>query len=384
MQSNLTDIEILKKLIEFDTISHKSNMALISFVRNYMDGFGIKSKLIYDTSKKKANLYATIGDEDKAGLILSGHTDVVPVEGQDWHTNPFEMVEKDGLFYGRGSCDMKGFIAVALAKIPKIIEANFSYPISFALSYDEEVGCLGAHSIAEHIKNMGVKPKLCLVGEPTSMQVITGHKGVCNYNCSVHGKECHSSLAPDGVSAIEYAAELISYITKQARQFKEDGPFNYNFRPPFTTMHVGMIDGGSALNIVANNCEFGIEIRNIPEHNREEIIANIKDYAYRHLEPKMKDIDAKTSIKLRETVYTPSFDIEEEHPMVILIKKISELDDTKKVSFGTEAGIFHATGVPTVVCGPGSIKQAHKPNEFISYEQMIKCSKFLNKLFKSI
>lgn len=382
--TKLNSKEMLRKLIAFDTISHKSNMALISFVRDYLDGYGIKSTLIYDSSKKKANLYATIGNAEVEGVILSGHTDVVPVEGQDWYSDPFEMLEKDSILYGRGSCDMKGFIAVALAKLPEIIEANLEYPVHFALSYDEEVGCLGAHGIAEYIENISVKPKLCIVGEPTSMKPITGHKGVCNYHCSVHGKECHSSLAPEGVSAVEYAVELISYITSMARKFQNEGPFNYNFKPPFTTMHVGRIEGGTALNIVPNLCEFGLEIRNIPEHDRDKIVADIKDYAFRRLEPMIKKIDTKTGIKLRETVHTPSFNIEEEHPMVALVKGLTGIDRSEKVSFGTEAGIFHKTGVPTIVCGPGSIEQAHRPNEFIAYEQMIKCDKFLTNLFKAI
>ncbi len=380
----LSSTDMLEKLIGFDTISHNSNNSLISFVQDYLDGYGISSKLIYDASKKKANLYATVGNPDIEGVILSGHTDVVPVKGQNWDTDPFELYENNDLFYGRGTCDMKGFIAVALAKLPEMIEANLSTPIHFALSYDEEVGCVGVHGIAEHIEQLDVKPKLCIVGEPTSMKIITGHKGVCSYHCSVHGKECHSSLAHEGVNAVEYAAELVAHIRSIARRMQKQGPFNKDFNPPFTTMHVGKIEGGTALNIIPNSCEFGLEIRTVPEQNKEDIMAEINDYAFRYLEPNMKDIDPQTGISLRETVYTPSFNIANDHEAVLLLQNLTGANHTEKVSFGTEAGIFHAAGVPTIVCGPGSIEQAHKPNEFIAHEQIVKCEHFLTKMLVTL
>lgn len=383
-KTQMNSTEMLAKLVSFDTTSHLSNLDLITFVQDYLEEYGATTELIYDETKKKANLYATLGASDEPGVMLSGHTDVVPVEGQDWESDPFELREQNSKLYGRGTCDMKGFIAVALAKVPEMVAQDLKAPIHFALSYDEEIGCLGAHGIAEHIEHLEVKPKLCIVGEPTNMKPITGHKGVCDYECHVQGKECHSSLAPYGVNAVEYGAELVAHIKSIARRLHKEGPFNHEFDPPCTTVHVGTMKGGTALNIVPNSCEFELEIRSIPEQDPSEIVDEIKDYAWRHLEPHMKDVDPQTGITLQECVSIPGFSIANDDPAVLFVQNLSGANHAEKVSFGTEAGIFHAAGVPTIVCGPGSIEQAHKPNEFVATEQIVKCEHFLTQLISHL
>lgn len=375
---------MLEKLVSFDTVSARSNLELISWVADYLDGYGIKSTLVHDATKSKANLHAVVGPADRPGVVLSGHTDVVPVEGQDWKTDPFKLEERDGLLHGRGTCDMKGFIAVALAKLPEMVKKPLNAPIHFALSYDEEVGCIGAHSLADHIVKAPVKPNLCIVGEPTMMKAITGHKGICDYRCTVHGREAHSSLAPYNVNAVEAAAELIAYVRAVAKRMSSEGPFNRNFDPPFTTLQVGMFKGGTAINIVPNHAEFAFEIRNIPEVDPDRLAEEIRQYAFKNIEPRMKDIDPKTGFEFRLGAKAPSFDIANDDKAVDLVLSLSGSNATEKVSFATEAGIFHAKGIPTVVCGPGSIAQAHKPNEFIAKEQILKCENFLDRLLEKL
>lgn len=375
---------MLARLVAFDTVSSKSNLELIHWVQDYLSGYGIKSTLIHDAAKNKANLHAIVGPEDKPGIVLSGHSDVVPVEGQEWDSDPFTLSEHDGLLYGRGTCDMKGFIAVALSRLPQMMKKNLKTPIHFAFSYDEEVGCLGAHDMVKHIETLAVKPNLCIIGEPTSMKAITGHKGNCSFHCTVHGKESHSSLAPYAVNAVENAAELVSYIKSIARRMAHEGPFNKQFDPPFTTVHTGLFKGGTALNIVPQHCEFSFEVRNIPEVNGQDIVEEIRQYAFKVLEPRMKDIDPTTGFEFKPASVVPAFDIANDDPAVSYVLSLSGANATEKVSFGTEAGIFQKGGVPTVICGPGSIAQAHKPNEYVAVEQMAKCEVFMDRLLGSV
>ena len=376
----LTAEAILAQLVSFNTISAKSNLDLINWVRDYLAGFGIASTLYEDRSGTKANLHAVIGPVENAGVVLSGHTDVVPVEGQDWHSDPFELRAHDDHLYARGTCDMKGFIACALAKVPDFVSANLKTPVHLAFSYDEEVGCLGVHDLAAGIAALPVKPKLCIVGEPTSMKLITGHKGICDFRCHVAGRESHSSLAPYAVNAVEAAAELVAYTRQMARRLSSEGPFNTQFDPPFTTMQTGMFHGGTAVNIVPNNCDVAFDIRALPGVDVEALMEEIRQHAFRVIEPRMKDIDPTTGFTFRTAAQVSAFDIANDHPAVALVQSLSGSNATEKVSFATEAGIFHAHGIPTVVCGPGSIAQAHKPNEFITREQMIACGHFLDRL----
>ncbi len=383
-KTTLSSKEMLKRLVGFDTTSVRSNLDLIHWVQNYLKEYGIESSLIHDATKNKANLHAIIGPQNVPGVVLSGHTDVVPVEGQAWDSDPFTLRDHDGLLYGRGTCDMKGFIAVALAKVPEMIRQPLATPIHFALSYDEEIGCLGAHDIARHLEKLPVKPKLCVVGEPTGMKAITGHKGICDFDCVVHGKEAHSSLAPYAVNAVESAAELVAYIKSVARRMANEGPYNKQFDPPFTTVHTGTMKGGTVVNIVPNRCEFSFEIRNIPEVNPETLIEEIRQYAFKTLEPRMKDIDPKTGFEIKASARVPAFDIINTDPAVTFVLSLSGANSTEKVSFATEAGIFHSAGIPTVVCGPGSISQAHKPNEYVAIDQLTKCENFMDRLMEKM
>jgi acetylornithine deacetylase len=376
--------QMLEKLVAFDTISTRSNLEMIYWMQDYLDGFGVVSNLIYDETKNKANLHAVIGPSDKEGVVLSGHTDVVPVEGQAWESDPFILRDRDDHLYARGTCDMKAFIAVTLARLPQMLARPLMAPVHLAFSYDEELGCLGAHSLASHITDAPVKPKLCIVGEPTGMKPITGHKGICDFDCVVHGKEAHSSLAPYAVNAVESAAELAAYIKSIARKMQSEGPFNKQFDPPFTTLHIGVFKGGTALNIVPNHCEFSFEIRNIPEVDADKLAEDIRQHAFKVLEPRMKEIDPKTGFEFKSAARVPAFDIPNSHPMVETILALTGANVTEKVSFATEAGIFQHKGIPTVVCGPGSIAQAHKPNEFVTKEQLLKCEHFLDRVFDGL
>lgn len=380
----LSSQQMLERLVAFDTVSTRSNLELIHWVQDYLSGYGVESKLIFDETRNKANLHAVIGPADREGVVLSGHTDVVPVEGQAWESDPFVLRDSNDHLYARGTCDMKAFIAVALARLPQMLARPLTAPVHLAFSYDEELGCLGAHSLASHITDAPVRPKLCIVGEPTNMKPITGHKGICDFECKVHGKEAHSSLAPYAVNAVEAAAELAAYIKSIARRMQYEGPFNKQFDPPFTTLHIGVFKGGTALNIVPNLCEFSFEIRNIPEVDADKLAEDIRQHAFKVLEPAMKEVDPKTGFEFKAAARVPAFDISGSHPMVEAVLALSGANAAEKVSFATEAGIFQHKGIPTVVCGPGSIAQAHKPNEFVTKEQILKCEHFLDRVFEGL
>lgn len=376
---------MLEKLIGFDTTSHLSNLDFMHFVQDYLLNYGITSDLIHNTEGNKANLHACVGDVETPGIILSGHTDVVPVEGQDWSFDPFELTEKNGKLYGRGTSDMKSFIAVVLAKIPEISAHSLSKPIHLAFSYDEEVGCTGVVSMVDKISNdLPVRPEMCIVGEPTSMRVINGHKAVNHIDCEITGHECHSSLAPYGVNAVEYGADLVTHVRKISRRLQAEGPFNTDYDPPFTTLHVGVFNGGTAVNIVPNKTKLDIEMRSVPEQDVDAVINEIRDYAYKILEPEMKAKNPKTGFEFDMSVGTPALSTPEDAEVVTLTKNITGENATHKVSFATEAGLFQNGGIPTVVCGPGNIEQAHKPDEFIEVEQIVKCERFIDGLVKTL
>ena len=379
-----TDLEILGTLISCDTTSHKSNLNLMHYVQDYLSNYNIQSHLIESQDGEKANLHAVIGPADKPGIVLSGHTDVVPVAGQVWETNPFKMQERNGKLYGRGTCDMKGFIAAVLAKVPQMVQADLNMPFHLALSYDEEVGCTGVGSLIDFLDaELEVKPKMCIVGEPTMMQPINAHKGGHHVHCRIAGRECHSSLAPYGVNALEYGGALIAYINKVSARIRENGPFNPDFDPPYTTMNIGLFNGGTALNIVPNEAELQFALRPIPEDDAQAIVDEIREYAFKILEPKMKAIDPKSGFTFSEPVKIPSFSSDEKGEVVQLALNLTGSNTPAKVSFATEAGLFQASGIPTVVCGPGSIEQAHKADEFIAVSEMEKCSAFLGALVKN-
>ena len=381
-----SSIDLIKKLISFDTTSRNSNLELIHFIRDYLKDLGIESLLVPDETGTKANLYATLGPMDRAGILLSGHTDVVPIDGQEWDSDPFKVIEKDLKLFGRGTCDMKSFVAICLAYAPKFLERGLETPIHLAFSHDEEVGCVGVRSLVTKLADeIRPKPMMCIVGEPTSMQVVIGHKGKLSYKCIVRGLEAHSSLAPQGVNAVEYAAELIAYLKGMARQIQKDGPFDDVYDITHTTVHTGTVHGGTALNIVPKDCSFEFEFRCIAGHDGHELFEKVKRHAHEVLEPEMKAIDPSAGFKFEELSAIEGLDIDPGEEVVTLAKTLAGRNDHAKVAFGTEAGLFQQdAGIPTVVCGPGGIDQAHKPNEFVALEQIDKCHVFFDKLMDHV
>lgn len=373
----------IKRLIEFDTTSFKSNLDLIETIRDYLLEAGITSTLTYEPTGTKANLFATLPAADgstSGGIVLSGHTDVVPVAGQDWDSDPFQPTIRDGKLYGRGTCDMKSFIGVALALLPEMQAVRLKEPIHFAFSCDEEIGCVGAPYMLADLKERGVHANGCIVGEPTDMRVIVAHKGINAYKCGVHGHAAHSSLTPQGSNAIEYAARLICFIRDLADQSRAAGPFDDAFDVPFTTLQTGTIQGGIAINTIPALCEFGFEFRNLPGVDSEPIIRQIKEYAYDTLLPKMRREHADADIKFDLLATAPTLDASEQAAITQLVRALAQDTETRKVAYGTEAGLFQQLGIPSVVCGPGSIVQAHKANEFVELSQIALCESFIRKL----
>ena len=377
-------LDMIHRLVAFDTTSRDSNLELIDFVRAYLAGQGIDCELFHDETGRKANLFATIGPADRPGLVLSGHTDVVPIDGQEWDTDPFAVVERDGRLHGRGTCDMKSFVAVALAMVPRIKEAVRATPVHLAFSYDEEVGCLGVRRMLEGLSRRPVRPYACIVGEPTEMKVIRAHKGKLSIRAHVRGFECHSSLAPRGVNAIQYAAEFIARLNRMGRRLAADGPFDDEFDIPFTTVHTGVIQGGTALNIVPKDCSFEFEFRHLPAHDPRALFAEAERFARDELEPQMHAVQADTGFRFEERSSFPGLATDEGAEITALCKAATGANGTSKVAFGTEAGLFEASGIPTIVCGPGSIDQAHKPNEFIALDQVAQCEAFLDRILERV
>lgn len=374
-------VDLIKKLVAFDTTSRNSNLALIRFVQDYLKGLGIDSKLVFDETGKKANLLATIGPANRPGLLVSGHTDVVPVDGQRWTTEPFAVAEKDGRLYGRGTCDMKSFVAAALALAPDFQRAGLTAPVHFSFSYDEEVGCIGVRRLITELERLKLRPLACVVGEPTSMKVVRAHKGKISYRCRVHGFECHSSLAPRGVNAIEYAAEVIAHIRRLERRFAAEGPFDPDFDVPHTTAHTGVIQGGTALNIVPKECCFDFEFRYLPGQDPYALVEGVKRFAETELVPEMRRVRPDVGFDWEELSGFPALATEQDAEVTQLAKSAAgDNAAAGKVAFGTEAGLFNAAGIPTIVCGPGDIEQAHKPDEFVTLEQVALCESFLRRL----
>jgi acetylornithine deacetylase len=372
--------EMLARLVAFDTTSTRSNLELIDFVRNLLDDQGIASQLVHNEDKTCANLYATIGPDEIGGIMLSGHTDVVPTAGQDWHSDPYRLQADDGLLYGRGACDMKGFIACVLAGLPRMTAAQLRTPIHLAFSYDEEIGCVGARRLVESMRDFEVKPRLGLIGEPTSMNMVLGHKGKAAYRVTVNGLSCHSAYITSGVNAVEYAAELIAFIRGMNRRVQAQLTDD-SYSVPHTTFHVGNISGGTALNIVPRQCEFEFEIRNLPQQDIEALVHEIKHYADDILIPDMRSRHPESDIRFDEISYYPGLRTDPASTVIAYTRTINPIDQVgDNVSFGTEAGLFDGIGINCLVCGPGSIDQAHKPDEFVSREQLSQCDEMIENL----
>ncbi len=372
-------LDLITKLISYDTTSRDSNLALIDFVRDYLSSYRIDSYLSFDETGRKANLFATIGPNDRGGIVLSGHTDVVPVDGQPWTADPFTVRTLNDTLVGRGTSDMKSFIAVALAAVPDLVTRDLKTPIHLAFTYDEEVGCLGARTLLADLAARDIHPRACIIGEPTLMTPVTAHKGKKSVRCHVHGVECHSALAHEGVNAVEAAAELIAYLKGMARRHRDNGPFDTAFTPPYTTVHTGKINGGTALNIVPKDCVFDFEFRYLPGESSQTLFAEVVAYA-NSLLPEMQRISPDTGFQFEELSGFDGLNMPDDHPLTRLVQQVSGANGTGKVSFGTEGGLFQHAGIPTIICGPGSIEQAHKPDEWIALDQIDACENFIARL----
>ena len=376
----MTTIEILKTLIAFPTISADSNMKLIDYCSDQLIKVGAEVKIIKTDNGIKANLYATIGPRNIPGVMLSGHTDVVPVEGQSWSVPAFEMTNKDNKIYGRGTADMKSFVACALHAAIKASEMNLTTPLHLAFSYDEEIGCVGVRSMIEMLKAAPFVPLFCIVGEPTLMQIATGHKGKVNVSVKFTGKEAHSALSTSGLNAIYLASEMINEIRLIQDEIKKQFAHDDEYEIPHTTLHVGKIEGGVALNIVPNSASFLFEIRNLPEDDPNIILTKIRKSAESILTKYLKDFPT-AKIHIEVTNQYPSLTTSKNSDVVNLLKSLTGNNSTFKVSFGTEGGLFSSElKIPTAICGPGSMSQGHKSDEYVSIEQINKCEEILSQL----
>jgi acetylornithine deacetylase len=370
--------DLLARLIGFATVSRDSNLELIGFIRDYLAGLGVDSELFHNREGTKANLFATIGPLDKGGVVLSGHTDVVPVDGQAWTVEPFCLSERDGRLYGRGAADMKGFIASVLAAVPAFLAQPLQTPVHLAFSYDEEVGCLGVRSMLAALQERPHKPRLCLIGEPTELKPVLGHKGKLAMRCQVQGAACHSAYAPYGVNAIEYAARLIGKLGEIGEVLAQDQ--DARFDPPFSTVQTGLIKGGRALNIVPEECEFDFEVRALPGFEAQAVADQLQSYAQAQLLPRMRAVNPASDIRLQPLSAYPGLATPAQSEAAQWVALLSGSTEFGTVAFGTEGGLFDQAGIPTVVCGPGSMEQGHKPDEFVSVEQLAGCDAMLRRL----
>jgi acetylornithine deacetylase len=371
---------MVRRLIAFDTTSRNSNLELIDYVRDYLGAHGVESRLVHDETKAKANLYATLGPLDRPGIALSGHTDVVPVDGQEWSSDPWTLTERDGRLHGRGACDMKGFIGVALAAVPEFMRRGLKTPIHIVLSYDEEVGCVGVRRLLATLRDMPHRPFAAIIGEPTSMKVTIGHKGKRSARARVRGLECHSSLAPTGVNAVEMAARIVVRLSDMGRRFAAEGPYDRDYDVAHTTVHTGVIHGGTALNIVPRDCHFDFEFRYLPENDPDDLFGELRRFVESDILPAMHKVSRDTGVAFEDFPSFPGLNTPEDSEIVQLVKALTGANAVGKVAFGTEAGLFQEADIATVICGPGSIEQAHKPDEYVSMEQLGECEAFMRRL----
>ena len=401
-------VEWLKRLIAFDTVSRHSNLALIEEVQAYCISLGLEPVLTFNdttdtehssnkANQSKANLFVSVpaggGLADtasatiKGGIVLSGHTDVVPVDSQDWRSDPFKAEIRGDKLYGRGACDMKGFIACALNLLPQAValsqQSHLRKPLHLALSFDEEVGCLGAPLMLEELSQRGINPDYCIVGEPSSMKMVVAHKGISVFRCSVHGKSAHSSLTHQGVNAISYAAKLIGFIDELASQLAESDQVDPMFDVPYSTLSIGTIEGGTATNIVPNLCEFTFDYRNLPSMGTQDILPVIEQ-RITELNQQMQQVDSQTGIKIEQLESVPAMTDTESEALQQLIAGLVQSSARHKVAYATEGGQFTNAGIATVICGPGSIEQAHKADEYVELAQLAECDDFLQKLLQSL
>lgn len=372
----------VRRLVAIDTTSRDSNLPLIELVAQELRDLGLEPDIFPDETGAKANLVVTVPAADgtrAGGVMLSGHTDVVPVDGQAWESDPFDVQIRDGRLYGRGSADMKSFIAVALEALPRVVRTPLREPLHLALTYDEEVGCLGGAQIVKQIVDLGIAPRACIVGEPTSMRVITGHKSMNVVAVTFHGVAAHSSLTPNGVNAIEYAASFIRYVRERAERWRADGPFDEAYPVTYTTAGVNLVAGGVAANTVADRCRLELDFRTIPSVDPAEVVAGLRAEAAR-VEQLMKQENDAARVEVEVLAAVPAFEAVEDSGAVALAVALGAGEAAERVTYGTEAGQFAGTGVDTIVCGPGDIAQAHGPNEYVELDQLLACEEFVARL----
>lgn len=374
--------EMIEKLVGFPTVSRDSNLDLIEFVREYLAGHGIESHLVPNEEGTKANLYATVGPEVEGGVVLSGHTDVVPVDGQPWDTDPFAITERDGRLYGRGTCDMKSFSACGLALVPEMMSAGLKRPIHFALSYDEEVGCRGAPLMIAELVTRIPAPRAVIVGEPTDMRLVNAHKGMNGFETVVTGHEAHSSQTHRGVSAVMTAARLIHFLDTMAREVASRPRPESGFVPPYTTIHVGLVKGGTAANIISRECRFFWDMRNMPDDDPKVYRDRFEAFCRDEVLPEMRAVAPEADIVTTAHFANPGLRAEPGSAAEELVRALTGDNATGVVSYGTEAGQFQEAGFSTIICGPGSIDQAHQPNEYVERSQVEMCTATLRRLIE--
>jgi acetylornithine deacetylase len=375
-------LALAQSLVRMNTVSENSNLQLIDLAQSHLAALGVKSRITYNAERTKANLFATLGEGKPAGVIISGHTDTVPWDGQDWSVDPLSATVQNERLYGRGSADMKSFIAIALSNARRFLESDSPFAVHFAFSYEEEIGCFGVKELIADMRDAGIKPLACIVGEPTSMVPAIAHKGVYRYKCCVRGKEAHSSLTPKSVNAIEMAARVIGKVRDMAEDFERSEPRYEGFDVPFSTASVGQFHGGIADNVVPRDAEFRYEFRDLPTADAKRMQSDVLAYAA-SIEPAMKKVAPDAGFRFETICEIPSFLGAAGDPVTLLAQRLAGEDRTTLVAFGTEAGLFKNAGIPTVVCGPGSIEQAHQPDEFVNLEQLARCELFMERLATS-
>jgi acetylornithine deacetylase len=375
-----TTTELLEQLVAFDTTSRNSNLKLIGFIRDYLDGLGVPYRISTDAAGQKANLHAIIGPHQAGGLALSGHVDTVPVDGQAWTGDPFALRRRDGKLFARGSCDMKGFVAACLAAVPDFQARPLIRPLHLFISYDEEVGCGGAKRLIQDLSDSGLRPDLCVVGEPSGMKPILAHKGKINVNVTVRGLPGHSSEPAKGVNAVQAAGEAIAWVARESRRLAAEGPFEDGFDPPHTTIHVGTVEGGTILNIIPERAAFTMEWRPIPGDSPYRQLERMRAWVAETIEPAMKAMHPACGFTYEIALEMPGMALAPDHALATVVKQVAGTNSAGKVAYGTEGGFFENAGIPTIICGPGDIAQAHQPDEWIAESELAACDSFIRRL----
>jgi acetylornithine deacetylase len=372
--------QMLARLIGFDTTSRNSNLPLIAFVRTYLDQLGARYRVSSNATCDKSNLHVLIGPQTAGGVALSGHVDTVPVDGQAWSADPFCLRDSDGRLYGRGTADMKGFVACCLAAVPALMARPLRKPIHLFITYDEEVSCAGARRLIGDLKDSGLAPDLCVVGEPTGMKPVISHKGKLSLRVSVKGKPGHSSEPARGVNAIQAAAEAVAWLAGEARRLAAEGPFEDGFDPPHTTAHVGTMSGGTIANIIPERAQFAVEWRNIPADDLFAQVDRLRAHVAAFIEPAMRAVDPECGFTYEVAGTLPGLSLDPDHDLTSLVKQLTGSNTVGKVAYGTEGGLYAAAGIPTIISGPGHIAQAHQPDEWIEPAQLASCDDFIRRL----